>query len=116
MNRSLDRFDGDSCYTSGPDSALLFDDFAVSCCGQSCEVVDVPGVVYSHVSDVLLKRGVMGSPILEAPGLEAVSGSDSPSISCAAGVLNNSIHRELLDPVVFKRLTGARIFCAGLEG
>ena len=42
----------DSCYTSGPDSALLFDDFAVSCCGQSCEVVDVPGVVYSHVSDI----------------------------------------------------------------
>ena len=31
-------------------------------------------------------------------------------------VLNNSIHRELRDPVVFKWLTGARIFCAGLEG
>ena len=52
--------------------------------------------------------------------LEGVGGGgrgfDSPSISCAAGVLNNSIHRELLDPVVFKRLTGARIFCVGLEG
>ena len=52
LNRSLDRCDGDSRYTSGPDSALLFDDFVVSCCGHSCEVVDVPGVVYSYVSDI----------------------------------------------------------------
>jgi hypothetical protein len=45
----------------------------------------------------------------------ASSESDSPSISCVAGVLGNSIHRELREQVVFARVTGASISCTGRE-
>ena len=46
----------------------------------------------------------------------AFSESDSPSITLAAGVPGNAIHREPRDQVVFAGVTGASIFCAGHEG